>query len=148
MVTIEQVLEMWKKDSVIDEMNLDESSQKSAIIHSKYLELLTISKLQKKKLEMDFQVLLKNKWLWYNGKMTKDQMDELGWDYDPMDGLKVLKSDMEKIYNSDHDIQQAQAKIDYQKVMIETLEEIIQNIRWRHQNISNMIKWRQFVSGA
>ncbi len=148
MVNVEQIIEMWKVDSQIDEMNLDEASRDSANLHSKYLELLTVSKLQKKKLEMEFNTLLKDKWLWYNGKMSKQQMDDLGWDYDPLKGLRVMKGDMEKFYNSDDDIQKKKARIDYQKILIDTLEEIIQNIRWRHTNIKNMIEWRKFVSGV
>ena len=27
------------------------------------------------------------------------------------------------------------------------LKEIIENIKWRHQTISNIIKWKQFESG-
>jgi c-di-GMP-related signal transduction protein len=148
MIQLEDLIEMWKQDSVIDEMNLDDASRQSASLHSKYLELLSINKLKKKKLEMDFQTLLKDKWLWYNGKMSKAEMDQKGWDYDPMNGLKVLKGDMDRFYNSDPDIQKAQAMIDYYKLMIETLEEIMGNIRWRHQNIKNMIEWRKFTSGV
>lgn len=148
MIQLEDLIEMWKQDSEIDEMNLDDASRQSASLHSKYLELLSINKLKKKKLEMDFQTLLKDKWLWYNGKMSKAEMDQKGWDYDPMNGLKVLKGDMDRFYNSDPDIQKAQAMIDYYKLMIETLEEIMGNIRWRHQNIKNMIEWRKFTSGV
>ena len=148
MIQLEDLIEMWKQDSEIDEMNLDDASRQSASLHSKYLELLSINKLKKKKLEMNFQTLLKDKWLWYNGKMSKAEMDQKGWDYDPMNGLKVLKGDMDRFYNSDPDIQKAQAMIDYYKLMIETLEEIMGNIRWRHQNIKNMIEWRKFTSGV
>jgi len=65
MLKLDDILEMWKKDSPIDEMNLDVSSINSAKLHSKYLELLSVTKLQLKKKEMDFKVLLKNKYLWY-----------------------------------------------------------------------------------
>ena len=148
MLSLEDVIEMWKQDSEIDEMSLDDASRQSASLHSKYLELLSMSKLKKKKLEMDYQVLLKDKWLWYNGKMSKTDMDARGWDYDAMKGLKVLKSDMDRFYNSDPDIQNHLAKIEYYKTLIETLEDIMGNIRWRHQNIKNIIEWRKFTSGV
>lgn len=147
MVTLEQVLEMWKKDSSIDEMNLDGASMESAKLHSKYLEIISIVKLQLKKKELDFKILLKNKWLWYNGKMPKVQMDQLGWSYDPLDGVKILKGEMDYYYDSDKEIQEATAHIEYLKTLIYTLTEIMENIKWRHQNIGNMIKWRQFTSG-
>jgi len=144
---IEDVLEMWKADSEIDEMKLDESSRESARLHAKYLEMLSVSRLQLKKKEAEYHTLLKDKWMWYNGKMSKGEIDARGWDYDPLNGLKVLKGDMDYFYNSDEHIQTAKMKIDYLKELVSTLEEIISNIRWRHQNIKNIIEWRKFTSG-
>jgi len=144
---IEDVLEMWKTDSEIDELKLDDASQQSARLHAKYLELLSVTRLQLKKKEAEFKVLLKDKFLWYNGKMSRDEIDARGWSYDPLNGLKVLKGDMDRFYDSDSDIQNAQMRIDYLKELVATLEEIMGNIRWRHQNIKNMIEHRKFTSG-
>lgn len=148
MLQLDEIIEMWKKDSAIDEMNLDEASLKSAKLHSKYLEMISIYRLQLKKREADFKILLKNKWLWYNGKMSKDQIDDLGWEYDALNGLKVMKGDMDYYYDSDPHIQEAQAKIEYIKTIIDTLKEIMENIKWRHQSIKNAIEWRKFTSGV
>ena len=147
-MTLDQILEMWKKDSVIDDIRLDEASKDGAALHSKYLELLSINKLQLKRSDAEFKILLKNKWLWYNGKLTKDQIDQLGWEYDALNGLKILKGEMDYYYDADPHIQEANARIDYLKTMIDTLEEIISNIRWRHSTIKNMIDWRKFESGS
>ena len=87
-------------------------------------------------------------WLWYNGKLSKAQIDELGWSYDPLDGLKILKGEMDYYYDSDIHIQEAQARIELLKVQIDTLKEILENIKWRHQTIKNMIEWRKFTSGV
>jgi len=147
MNNLQQILEMWKEDSEIDEMNLDESSRQSAKLHSKYLEIYSVHKMRMKRAEAEFKVLLKDKWLHYNGKLTQEQIDEKGWDYDPLNGLTVLKGDMSYYYDSDSHIQEAQGKIDYLKETCDTLKEIMENIKWRHQNIKNMIEWRKFTSG-
>jgi hypothetical protein len=97
---------------------------------------------------MEFKVLLKQKWLWYNGKLTKDQIDDLGWEYDALNGLKVMKGEMSYYYDSDPHIQEMDARVEYIKVLKDTLEEIIQNIRWRHSSIKNAIDWRKFESGS
>ena len=148
MNNLQQILEMWKKDSVIDEMNLDESSRDSAKLHGKYLELLSVNRMKLKKAELEFKVLLKDKWLHYNGKLSKEELDEKGWNYDPLNGLTVLKGDMDYYYDSDPLIQQAQTKIEYLKELTDVLREIIDNIKWRHQTIKNMIEWRKFTSGV
>jgi hypothetical protein len=148
MLNLEEILKMWAKDSEIDDLRLDEASKKTASLHAKYLEMLSVTKLQLKRKDMEFKVLLKKKWLWYNGKMSKDEMDQLGWEYDALNGLKILKGEMDYYYDADPHIQESQAKIDYLKTLIETLEEIINNIRWRHSTIKNMIDWRRFESGG
>ena len=149
MLTLEQILEHWKKDCEIDDMELDKSSRETPKLHAKYVELLSTAKLQKHRKEMEFKKLLKDKFMWYNGKMDKQTMDDKGWEYDPFDGLtKPLKSDMDYFYEADQQIQALQSQIEYWKIVIDTLSEIVSNITWRHQNIGNMIKWRQFTSGA
>ena len=148
-MNIEEVLKMWKEDSIIDDLKLDDTTIKTARLHSKYLELLTITRMRRKKKDLDYKTLLKDKWLYYNGKLSQDEMDMKGWEYDPFGGLnKPLKGDMNYYYDSDTDIQKAQAALEYDKVLIETLEEIMNTIRWRHQNIGNIIKWRSFEAGA
>jgi len=147
MIDLESILSMWKEDSVIDEMNLDDASIQSAKLHSKYLELHSITKLRLKKAELDFKVLLRDKWEHYNGKMAQDEIEKRGWDYDPLKGLTVLKGDMDKYYDADYDIQEAQAKIQYLEQTVDTLKEILDNVKWRHQSIKNAIEWRKFTSG-
>ena len=142
-----QILEMWKKDSVIDEMNLDESSRQTAKLHGKYLELLSVNRLKLKKANLDFKVLLRDKFMHYNGKLSQEELDNKGWDYDPLNGLTVLKGDMDKWYDADPVIQEQQAKIQYLEELTDTLKEILENIKWRHQTVRNMIEWRKFTSG-
>ena len=130
-MNIEKILEMWKEDSKIDELRLDQASIDSAKLHAKYLELLTTTKLQLKRKDMEFKVLLKKKWLWYNGKMDHDQILEKGWDPDPFNGLKILKGEMDHYYDTDPEIQESELKIEYYKNVIDTLSEIISNVNWR-----------------
>lgn len=144
---LETILEMWKKDSEIDEMNLDESSRKTAKLHSKYLEILSVNRLKLKKANLDFKVLLRDKFMHYNGKLSQEELDTKGWEYDPLGGLTVLKGDMDKWYDADPVIQEHQAKIQYLEEMCDTLKEILENVKWRHQTIKNMIEWRKFTSG-
>jgi len=149
MLNINEIFEMWKKDSTIDGMNLDESSIDTAKMHSKYLEMLTTCKLQQKRKDSQLKLLLKDKWLYYGGKMTKEQMDDKGWDYDPYVGTtKPMKSELDYYYNADPDILKLNDQIEYINTLIETLDEILQNIKWRHQTIKNAIDWRRFTSGA
>ena len=83
----------------------------------------------------------------YGGKLSQEELDSKGWEYDPLNGNTVLKGDMDKWYDADPVIQEAQGKIAYLQNINDTLKEILDNIKWRHQNIKNMIEWRKFTSG-
>ena len=147
MIDLKQIHDMWAEDSHI-KMQLDESSRETPKLHAKYLELLSTTKLMLKRTEFQQKVLLKEKWLYYNGKMSQEDVVEKGWDPDPFDGLKILKGEMDYYYDSDPEIQKSEEKIQYYKTVIDTLEQIISNLNWRHQTIGNIIKWKQFESGS
>jgi hypothetical protein len=145
---LNDILTMWKKDVIIDDVCLDEETLKSSKLHAKYLELFSMAKLMLKKKEMEYESMRKDKWLYYNGKMTKDDMDSRKWKYDPFDGMtKPMKSDMDMYYSTDNDLVKIKAQIDYQKTIITTLEEIMGNIRWRHTHVKNILEFKKFTSG-
>ena len=147
MIDLKEVLAEWANDNQIHETHLDESSRKTPILHSKYLEKLANAKLLLKKAEFSQKTLLKEKWLYYNGKMDQEQIEKMGWDPDPFDGLKILKGEMDYYYDADPEIQKSEEKIQYFKTLVETLSDIVDTIKWRHQTISNIIRWKQFQSG-
>jgi len=148
MITLEEVLKMWKEDAVIPEMDLDEASRQTTRLHAKYLELHSVIRLQIKKREMAQKILLKDKWLYYNGKLSKEEMDARGWPYDPFNGLKILRGDMDYYFNADVHLQEEEGKIEYLKSIEAALREIMDNIKWRHSTIRNIIDWRRFTSGG
>ena len=149
MITLDNIMKMWAEDVKIDDLNLDEETVKSAKLHSKYLEIFSLAKLQLKKNEMELDKTRKEKWLYYNGKMTKEQIGERSWKYDPFDGMsKPLKSDMDMYYKTDEDIIRINGKIEYQNAIVETLEEIMNNLRWRHTHIKNILDFKKFTSGV
>jgi hypothetical protein len=145
---LNRILEMWKEDCQISEFKLDEESRKTPSLHAKYLEIYSLTKLKLRKAELDQKTLLKEKWEYYNGKMDQETIQEKGWKFDPFDGLKILKGDMERYYDADTDIQESEEKVTYYKTIISTLDEIINNLKWRHSTIKNIIDWRRFESGG
>ena len=147
MLELNSILTMWEEDCKIDGMKLDTVSSETPTLHAKYLRLLTEAKLQLKRVEFKQKTLLKEKWLYYNGKMSQEELKEKGWNPDPFNGLKVMKGEMEHYYDSDPEIQKSEELIEYWKTTRDTLIDIVDSIKWRHQTIRNMISWRQFESG-
>ena len=146
-MNLDDILAQWAQDCEITN-KLDECSRDTPKLHAKYLGYLTQAKLFLKRAEASQDLLLKNKFLWYNGKLSEEEIKDFGWDPDPFDGLKIMKGDMDYYYDSDPEIQASEAKVQYYKVMIDTLKEIVDSLKWRHQTIGNIIKWRAFEAGA
>ena len=137
----------WTKDCEIDDIELDTASLEVPKLHAKYQDLLTSKLILAKTYEYKYNLLLKDKWLWFNGKMSEDEVKARGWNPDPFDGLKIMKNDMQIFFNADKDLQEMNAKVEYLKVTIDFLKECMQNITWRHQTIRNTIDWRKFMAG-
>jgi len=146
-MNLERILEEWKKDSRIEMNALDASSVQTTVLHAKYLELHATYKLKLKDAEFKQSILMKNKWLWYSGKLSKEEIDRFGWDYDPYEGLKILKGDMAHFVEADKELQESEAKIEYLKTTIDTLKDILENIKWRHQTIRNTLEFKKFEAG-
>ena len=148
-MTLDDIMKMWEVDCEIDDLALDDETKKTSKLHAKYLALVNVNRLQRAKLDSDLDSLKKDKWLYYTGKMTKQEMDARGWQCDPFGGAtKPLKSELAFYTDSDPDIVTIKQKIEYQKTIGNLLEEIMNNIRWRHTHVKNIIDWKKFVSGT
>ena len=146
-MNLEDILKDWEDDCQIGH-RLDKASHDTPQLHGKYLNYLTQAKLILKRAEASQAKLLKNKFLWYNGKLPKEDIDNLGWSHDPFDGLKMMKTDLSYYYESDKELQASEAKIVYYRTMIDTLKEMVDALKWRHQTIKNIIEVRKFEAGS
>jgi len=147
-MTLKEIQKMWKDDSGIDDIELDASSLQVPRLHAKYTEILSNKKLELIRHERMMKELNKDKWLWYTGKMSKEDIEHNNWDYDPFGGLTVLKSDYDKFTGADKDIQDLNDKIEYLKITVDYLQDVVSQITWRHQTIKNIIEWRKFMAGS
>ena len=145
---LSDIQEMWKKECQIDDIELDKSSLEVPILHAKYSEILSNQKLIQIRYEQQLKTLQKDKWLWYTGKLDQDTIQEKNWDYDPFNGLTILKSDYDKFFGADIDIQKAIQKMEYCRIVVEYLQDIVSQLTWRHQTIKNIIEWRKFMAGS
>jgi len=144
---LDDILEQWSQDCEI-EHKLDEASRNTPKLHSKYLGYLIQAKFLLKRTEDKQNVLLKKKWLWFNGKMSQEEISFLKWADDPFDGLKVMKGDLKYYADSDPEIIDSESKVFYYKTMIESLKDIVDTLKWRSNTIKNIIEARKFEAGV
>lgn len=141
----DDIRKMVAKDMVIDDTELDLESLKIPQLHNKYLNMFHDERLILKKLEADLRELNRDKWEYYTGKMSQEELDQRGWQ--PFQ-LKVLKQDLDRYLYSDSDVALLMDRITLQKEKVDYLASTVKSISGRGWEIKNAIEWRRFTSGV
>ena len=136
---LEKIQRMWEKDSVIDEVMLDEASLKIPQLHAKYLTIYNDFKLLKTKAEFEVKKIKHSRWLYYSGKQVLE-------DEEPFQH-KIMKSDVPTWVAVDEKVNRTEIKIEYYNTVIYTLSEILKQINNRNFMIKNALDWRKFTGG-
>jgi len=141
-MNLEQIQEMWEKDSKIDPDNLHDESLKIPQLHSKYYTLYnTITLLRERSREQYAKVRLE-RYNYYTGKATAEVYAEEPFPY------KVREKDaIQRHLEADDKMNKVDMKIKYYDIMLKFLEEIIRNISGRTYQIKNAIEWNKFQAG-
>ena len=137
---LETIQDMWAKDSVIDDVLLDEASLKIPQLHAKYLSLHNEYNLLIKKATHELKTLTHKKTLYYSGKASPEEYTE------PFP-YKVMKSDVLSWVAVDEQIQKVEMKLCYYDTVVSCVTEILKQIHQMSYNIRNTIEWRKFMSG-
>ena len=75
-MTLDEIKLMWKEDCIVDDIELDKSSLDVPKLHAKYSELLSDTLVKLKQKQFQYNLLIKDKWLWFNGKLDKETIDK------------------------------------------------------------------------
>ena len=136
---LEAIQGMWAKDSIIDDILIDEAAIKIPQLHSKYLSLHNEFSLLIKKATHELKTLQHKKTLYYSGKTAHE--DEEPFPY------KLIKSDVQSWVAVDEGIQKVEMKIFYYETVLNCLSEILKQVHQMSYNIKNIIEWRRFSNG-
>jgi hypothetical protein len=144
-MNFEDLKTMIKEDIGINETELDRESSRTPQLHNKYLNFFMDEKLRLKKLESEQAVLRRNKWLYYTGRMSQEELTQLGWE--PFE-LNVLKTEADDLITSDPDWIKLDERVSFQKEKVNYLENIVKIINNRQWQIRAMIDWHKFTQGV
>ena len=144
-MNFETLREMAEKDLAIDNTELGTESTRIPQLHQKYLNFFYDSRLVLRKLLADRATLRRDKIMWLSGKMSPEELQELGWE--PC-MLRILKADLDMHLSADSEIAALDAKIALQEERVDYLESLLKMLTNRHWQIRNAIEWRKFTSGV
>ena len=141
-MNLEQIQEMWEKDSKIDPDNLHDESLKIPQLHSKYYTLYNTITLLRERAREQYDKVRLERYNYYTGKATAEVYAEEPFPY------KVREKDaIQRHLEADDKMNKIDMKIKYYDIMLKFLEEIIRNISGRTYQIKNAIEWNKFQAG-
>ena len=141
-MNLEQIQEMWERDSQIDPDNLHDESLKIPQLHSKYYTAYnTITLLKEKARETHSRVKLE-RYNYYTGKAPAEVYEEEPFPYKVRD-----KDALQRHLEADEKLTKLDIKIKYYDVMLKFLEDVIKTISNRTFQIKNAIEWHRFQAG-
>lgn len=144
-MNLEQLMSTWEIDCKIDDNHLGEASTDTPNLHSKYINHLVTYKLKLAKIKGEYNLLRKNKFRYYRGELTRQELEDLGWVQ--WQGVKPLKNEMDEFLQGDTDLVQMEQKVEYLNTIVYFLESVLSQIRSRDFQIKNGIQWKQFLVG-
>lgn len=143
-MTLDEILDEWRKDSDIDRTELGEESLRTPQLHAKYYRMYSTERLKLRKMEAELKQLKLDKYEFYTQGPNEDTPPT--WRLPPR-GM-VIKSDVQMYMESDRDIIDRLLKIDYQREKVDALESFVKNLTARGYAIKNAIDFLRFTSGG
>lgn len=144
-MNIDEIQDEWEKDSYIDDNFLGETATKAPKLHAKYLKILIGVKLKHTKLSSDYNILRKNKFRYYRGELSREELTNLNWPQ--WQGVKPLKNEMDEFLSGDTDLNTFKVKLEYLETMIYLLESILGQIKARDWQLKTAVEWKKFLAG-
>jgi hypothetical protein len=143
MESLNNVLELWKKDSVVDRTEPGRELINIPILHSKYLDILTKSRMLARKYEHELNKTRKIKWEYYTGKLSDIDLKRYGWEPFPF----TLKSEIDTYFNSDTDLIDIKNKKSEYDEIVDVCERILKELNSRTFQIRGFIEYEKFIHG-
>ena len=141
-MNLEQIQEMWEKDSKIDPDNLHDESLKIPQLHSKYYTLYNTITLMREKARTQYSKVRLERYNYYTGKAPAEAYIEEPFPY------KVREKDaIQRHLEADDKMNKIDMKIKYYDIMLKFLEEVIRAVSNRTYQIKNAIEWNKFQAG-
>ena len=141
-MNLDQIQEMWQKDSVIDPDNLHDESLKIPQLHSKYYTVYNTITLLREKARTSYSKIKLERYNYYTGKAEPEVYAEEPFPY------KVREKDaIQRHMDADEKLIKVDLKIKYYDSTLKFLEEIIRTISNRTYQIKNAIEWHKFQAG-
>jgi len=141
----EAIVQEWKSDSKVDDVNLDSEALRIPNLHSKYVGILSDARRESNALQRNRRRLANILRSYYTGRASSSELQILERSPYP---LRIMKSEIDRIVEADEKMIQLDSDLDNAIELVELLQEIVRGIRDRGYQIRNAIEWKKFMGGV
>ena len=144
MSKLDEVLQMWATDSIIDRTEPGKALIDIPKLHSKYLNILSSHRMLAKEAEFQYNKWRKLKWEYYTGKLDSEELQKRGWDPVPY----TIKSEINTYLEADEDINKYLARKLLHEEIVEVCQAILKELNSRTFQLRDYIQWEKFIQGV
>lgn len=141
---VKDIVDAWRQDVKIDDVELDREALNVPILHAKYLGILSEERLKLRSLKIRRAELSRKLTDYYRGDLNNPE-DLAAIDREPWPKA-VLKQEVSGYVEADEEMIKLTTRMALQQETVDVCEEIIKAINSRGYTIKNAIDWRRLTN--
>lgn len=143
-VTIDILMSAWADDSYIDASSMEKELLKISHLHGKYLNVMSYHRHLVRKMEADYKMLKGLREDYYQGHLTKEELDERGWD--PIQHV-LSNPQIARKLDTDAELNKLLLKKVAHEEIVSYCEGVLKSLHNRTWDLGNYTKYLQLTSG-
>lgn len=132
---LEEIMSMWKVDSVYDPGDLESEIAKLPILHQRYMDLLVHARARKKRVQQTFDSAKRDATDHFKGRSEKPSP------------LKLTAGELDTYVKTDPEYQKNDAAFEMADITVDYLEKVIRVLSGRSYDLRAILEWRKFTEG-
>lgn len=143
-VTLDGLMKEWSSDTSIDATSMEKETLKISYLHSKYLNIRAHHNILLRKMETDYKLLKGLREDYYHGRLTKEELDERGWEQCQ---LRLSNPEVSRKLDTDSELNRLLLKRIAHEEIVSYCDMVLKSLNNRTWDLGNFIKYQQLTSG-
>ena len=141
-VTLDTLMKEWSQDKIVDGTELEKEILKISHLHGKYLNIMSHHRILFHKMEADYKMLKGLREDYYQGHLTKEEMEERGWE--PIQHV-LSNPQVARKLDTDTELNKMLLKRVAHGEIVEYCQDVLKSLNSRTWDLGNVIKYRQLT---
>jgi hypothetical protein len=141
-VTLNDLMREWSQDKIVDGTELEKEILKISYLHGKYLNIMSHHRVLFHKMEADYKMMKGLREDYYQGHLTKEEMEERGWE--PIQHV-LSNPQVARKLDTDSELNKLLLKRVAHGEIVEYCQDVLKSLNSRTWDLGNVIKYRQLT---